>query len=371
MTTFDDMNLKENVLRGIYTYGFEHPSEIQTNGIPLLKSGSDVIAQACSGQGKSATFIIGALERVDETNPDCQAVIISPTRELALQSHTVLGHLGEYTGITSSLCIGGTTVEQVTAQIIVATPGRLLGMLQRKKLFLDTVKLLVIDEADELLTDGFIDQIRSIIEYLPVSTQMALFSATYPKGIKEYTDKFMNDPEEIFIRRENLTLSGIQQFYVDVDRDEYKFSTLCDLYQSLTISQAIIYVNSKNRIIHLHKQLNEQGYPVGLIHGSMSPTERMDIMKEFRNGDLRILLSTDLLARGIDVQQVSLVINYDLPMRTETYIHRIGRSGRYGRKGIAINFTTRRDAQTLGDLERYYHTQVNELPANLTGLFSG
>jgi superfamily II DNA/RNA helicase len=367
--SFDDMNLNDNVLRGIYTYGFEKPSEIQTQGIPILKSGQDLVAQACSGQGKSATFIIGGLERVDVNNPKCQVIILSPTRELSLQSFTILKHIGAYTGITTKLCIGGTTIEKHNSQIIVATPGRLLDMLNRKQLHLKHTKMVILDEADELLTDGFIDQLRSIINNVPESAQIALFSATYPSSIKEYTKKFMNEPKEIFIKKENLTLVGIKQYYIDVEREDYKFLTLCDLYQSLAISQAIIYVNSKNRIIQLHKQLNEQGFPVGMIHGSMKPNERMNIMKQFRNGDTRILLSTDLLARGIDVQQVSLVINYDLPKQKQNYIHRIGRSGRYGRKGVAINFVSRQDVYNLHGLEKYYHTQIVELPANLERLF--
>lgn len=373
-TSFDELSLSDPLLRGIYSIGFEKPSSIQSSAIPKILSGKDLIAQAESGTGKSGAFIIGGLQRIDHDSPKCQVIIISPTRELAMQSHSVASSISKYLKTKIALCMGGTNIrnsirELQTAQLIVATPGRLINMLEEGKIQTEDLKMLIVDEADEMLSQGFMWQLQELITgFVPNTTQITLFSATFPDDLKEVTDNFMNDPENIYVQRESLTLEGIQQFYVDVSREEYKFSTLCDLYQSLTIAQAIIYSHSKNRVQILHEKLNSQNFPASMIHGDMSQDDRTEVMKQFRSGAARILISTDLLARGIDVQQVSLVINYDLPRNKECYIHRIGRSGRFGRKGVAINLITENEVHQLHELEEYYHTQIDNLPADLKSL---
>jgi translation initiation factor 4A len=228
--------------------------------------------------------------------------------------------------------------------------------------------MIVIDEADEMLSRGFKDQIYDIFKHLPEEMQVCLFSATMPTEVLDITEKFMRNPIQILITKENLTLEGIKQFFVLVDKDEWKFDTLCDLYKTLTITQCVIFVNSKKRVDILSEQLNKKNFTVSSMHGDMDPEERSKIMKEFRSGQSRILISTDLLARGIDVHHVSLVINYDLPKVRENYIHRIGRSGRYGRKGVAINFVTQMDIKEMKDLEKFYNTTIEEMPENIADL---
>jgi translation initiation factor 4A len=374
MSTFEDLELKDNLLRGIYTYGYEIPSGIQSKAIPIIMTGNDIIAQANSGSGKTGTFVIGTLQNIDENDTNCQAIIISPTRELAMQSHEVVKCIGRYLNIKSALCIGGTNIKESinelkVAQIIIATPGRLIDMLNKQEIDSCYLKMLIIDEADEMLSTGFMWQVQDLVtDFIPKQAQIALFSATITQELRDITPRFMRNPEEIYVKQEQLTLAGIKQYYIDVSREEYKFSTLCDLYQSIRIAQAIIYSQSKSRVQNLHEKLNSQNYPVSMIHGDMSQSERSEIMKQFRNGSVRILITTDLLARGIDVQQVSLVINYDLPKSKECYIHRIGRSGRFGRKGVAINLVTESEVRHLHTIESFYQTNIEELPADLQNL---
>jgi len=372
--TFDDMNLKEDLLRGIYAYGFEKPSTIQQRGIVPIVKGFDTIAQAQSGTGKTATFTIGVLERVDLKLKSCQALILAPTRELANQSHKVVCSIGDYLNVIAHACIGGTKVSDDIemlrrgVHIVVGTPGRVFDMIERRALDVRHVKLFVLDEADEMLSRGFTDQIYDVFRKLPENVQVGLFSATMPEEVLEMTGKFMNDPKRILVKRDELTLEGIKQFYVAVEREEWKLDTLCDLYETLTITQAIIYCNARRKVDWLTEQLHSRDFTVSALHGDMDQKERELIMKEFRSGSSRVLITTDLLARGIDVQQVSLVINYDLPKDRENYIHRIGRSGRFGRKGVAINFLTGDDVRVLRDIEQFYNTQIEEMPMNVADL---
>jgi len=372
--TFDEMNLKEDLLRGIYAYGFEKPSTIQQRGIVPIVKGYDTIAQAQSGTGKTATFTIGVLERVDLSNRSCQALILAPTRELANQSHKVVCSIGDYLNVVCHACIGGTKVADDIdmlrrgVHIVVGTPGRVFDMIERRALDARHVKLFVLDEADEMLSRGFTDQIYDVFRKLPENVQVGLFSATMPDEVLEMTGKFMNDPKRILVKRDELTLEGIKQFYVAVEREEWKLDTLCDLYETLTITQAIIYCNARRKVDWLTEQLHSRDFTVSALHGDMEQRERELIMKEFRSGSSRVLITTDLLARGIDVQQVSLVINYDLPKDRENYIHRIGRSGRFGRKGVAINFIVADDVRVLRDIEQFYNTQIEEMPMNVADL---
>jgi len=372
--TFDDMTLKEDLLRGIYAYGFEKPSTIQQRGIMPIVKGFDTIAQAQSGTGKTATFTIGVLQRVDLGTKQCQALILAPTRELANQSHKVVCSIGDYLNVVCHACIGGTKVADDIdmlrrgVHIVVGTPGRVFDMIERRALDVRMVKLFVLDEADEMLSRGFTDQIYDVFRKLPENVQVGLFSATMPEEVLEMTGKFMNDPKRILVKRDELTLEGIKQFYVAVEREEWKLDTLCDLYETLTITQAIIYCNARRKVDWLTEQLHSRDFTVSALHGDMEQKERELIMKEFRSGSSRVLITTDLLARGIDVQQVSLVINYDLPKDRENYIHRIGRSGRFGRKGVAINFIVQEDVRVLRDIEQFYNTQIEEMPMNVADL---
>merc|ERR1711935_515142 len=372
--TFDEMNLKEDLLRGIYAYGFEKPSTIQQRAIVPIVKGFDTIAQAQSGTGKTATFTIGVLERVDLKMKACQALILAPTRELANQSHKVVCSIGDYLNIIAHACIGGTKVADDIdmlrrgVHVVAGTPGRVFDMIERRALDVRNVKVFVLDEADEMLSRGFTDQIYGIFKKLPETVQVGLFSATMPEEVLEMTGKFMNDPKRILVKRDELTLEGIKQFYVAVEREEWKLDTLCDLYETLTITQAIIYCNARRKVDWLTDKMSQRDFTVSAMHGEMNQTERELIMTEFRSGSSRVLVSTDLLARGIDVYQVSLVINYDLPSNRENYIHRIGRSGRFGRKGVAINFVTNEDVGILREIETFYNTKIEEMPMDVADL---
>lgn len=368
---FDDLGLKEEVLRGIYGYGFEKPSPIQQKGILPVLQGRDTIAQAQSGTGKTGAFTIATLQIVDTTSDNTQALICVHTRELAYQIFKVIESIGEWTGVKVHACCGGTAVRDDIrklkggVQIVVGTPGRVKEMMKKGFLKADYLKLFVLDEADEMLSRGFKSQIQDIFAFLPGEIQIALFSATMPPEILKLSENFMRDPARILVKKDELTLEGIKQYYVPLDKEEWKLSVLQNLYQNLEINQAIIYCNTTKKVDWLTKELKEQQFTVSSMHGEMDQVTRDLIMREFRTAATRILISTDLLARGIDVQQVSVVINYDLPLKKESYIHRIGRSGRFGRKGTAINFVTPREADFLKELQTHYNTQINELPTNL------
>jgi len=374
VTSFDDMNLRDNLLRGIYAYGFEKPSKIQQRGIMPILAGHDTIAQAQSGTGKTATFSISTLQSIDLRVEQTQALILAPTRELAQQTQKVVRALGDFLHITSHACVGGTLVRddirtlREGVQIVVGTPGRVTDMINRQVLGMNTVKLFILDEADEMLSRGFKDQIYEIFQHLPNKVQVCLFSATMPEEILEISQRFMREPVRILVKRDELTLEGIKQFYVAVEREEWKLETLCDLYETLTITQAIIYCNTRRKVDWLKDKMGQRDFTVSSMHGQMEGPERELIMKEFRSGSSRVLITTDLLARGIDVQQVSLVINYDMPGNRENYIHRIGRSGRFGRKGVAINLVSDGDVRALREIEAYYNTQVDEMPMNVADL---
>jgi len=369
--SFDDMNLDDKLLRGVYNYGFERPSIIQQTGIRPLMDKCDVIGQAQSGTGKTATFSIGMLSIIDNTSDHLQVLMVAPTRELADQIYNVISSLGSYTKTRFVKLIGGESVrnninalERKHPHIAVGTPGRILDMLEKRVLDPNHLAYLVIDEADEMLSQGFKEQIQNIITQLTEDVHIALFSATMSPEILQLTDKFMRDPVKILVKREEMTLQGIQQFYINVERDNWKFETICDIYENMTINQSIIYCNQKRNVDYLYKKLTEQHFVCSCIHGNMDYAERNQVMKKFRTGEARVLISTDLLARGIDVQQVSVVINYDLPVQIENYLHRIGRSGRFGRKGFGLNFVTEQDFPRLREIEKYYETQIEPLPSN-------
>ena len=374
--SFDDLNLKDKLLRGVYSYGFENPSAIQNKSVPVMCSGSDLIAQAQSGTGKTGSFTMGCLNSLDEDLKRTQVLIISPTHELVNQTYEVLENLGKYMDITMMKVMGGTNVNECRdglskdPQIIVGSPGRVLDMINRQYLYTDKISQVIFDEADEILSYGFKECIYNIIKCVPETTQICLFSATIPDDVLELSSKFLRNPENILVKKEALTLEGITQFFVNVKVNDWKIDVLKDLYDTINISQCIIYINSKKKLMDVHENLIKDNFPVSMIHGELSPQERKNTMNEFKSGKTRILLSTDLLSRGIDIQQLSLVINFDLPKSKETYIHRIGRSGRYGRKGVSINLVTDRDLEYMKELESFYDTEVKEMPQNIADYLS-
>lgn len=374
--SFDDLNLKSQIVRGIFGYGYESPSAIQQRAILPITEGRDVLAQAQSGTGKTATFTISALQNIDENEKATQALILAPTRELALQIQNVISHIGLYLNVTVHASIGGTSMsDDIEAfrsgvQIVVGTPGRVFDMIDRRYFKTNRIKMFILDEADEMLASGFREQIYNIFKLLPETTQVVLLSATMPQDVLEVTTKFMNNPVRILVKKDELTLEGIKQYYINVEEEAYKYDCLCDLYDSISVTQAVIFCNTRSKVENLTQKLRASNFTVSSIHADLPQSDRDTIMNEFRSGSSRILIATDLLARGIDVQQVSLVINYDLPANKENYIHRIGRGGRFGRKGVAINFVTAQDVGMMREIEKFYSTQIDEMPADIGTLFS-
>ena len=370
--SFESMELDDKILRGIFTHGFERPSDIQTKAIVPMKEGHDILAQARSGTGKTATFCIGAMTRINPSVKKMQVLVLVHTRELAQQIKSVATSLGEYLGITAYSATGGTPLREDLRAIekgvhfIVGTPGRVFDLMTRRALSRDSMRVLILDEADQMLEDRFKEQVNCILQLgFPPSCQVALFSATMPEAVLEVANKILNKPVRILVPPEEVTLDGIKQYYVKLDKEEWKYDVLCDLYKQLTISQALIYCNKRQKAEWLAEKMSAEGFPLSCIHGEMEPEERGRRMKDFRSGAVRVMISTDLLARGIDIQQISLVINYELPIQRENYIHRIGRSGRFGRKGAAINLVTEEEERALKELETHYSTTISVLPDDL------
>ena len=370
MTTFDDFELKENLLRGIYSYGFENPSDIQCKALPIINAKKDLFAQAQSGTGKTGAFTIGALNLLDDSLKKTQVLILNPTYELVNQNYDVMKAMSQYMDVNIMKVVGKTSLVECKndlkkePEIIIGTPGRVLDMISNRYLYTDNIKFLVFDEADEMLSSGFMDTIYDIIKYISKDTQICLFSATRTDETTDLSNKFLNNPELILVEHQNVTLEGIKQYKIVIN-EEWKYDTLIDIYNLLNISQCIIYINYKNKLMNLYDELKKNNYPVDCIHGEITKEDRESKLFNFKNGKTRILLSTDLLARGIDVQQLNLVINFDLPRSKETYIHRIGRSGRYGRKGVAINFVTNRDLGYLNEIEEHYKISIDDMPQNV------
>jgi len=364
--------ISPDLLRGIYAYGFENPSNIQQKSIMSIIHKRDVIAQAQSGTGKTGAFTVAALQSIDVTKAKTQVLILAPTRELAKQIYDVINGIGAMmTGLTIRLLVGGTSTAEDAAElrksaphIIVGCPGRVFDMIRRNNIQASHVHMLVLDEADEMLSAGFNDQIYNIFQYMPSDIQVVLFSATMPPELYTLTEKFMRSPVNIQVKAEQLTLEGIQQHYVGLDDDVQKYLTLKDLFKTISVSQCIIFCNSTKRVADLHEAMLFDGFPVCCIHSGMEKGERDKAYQEFKAGVHRVLISSNVTARGIDIQQVSTVINFDMPQDVHIYLHRIGRSGRWGRKGVGINFVTRRDMRIKKEIEAYYGTIITELPVN-------
>lgn len=369
---WDEFDIKPDLLRGIYGHGFEKPSPIQRKAIKPIVDGKDIIAQAQSGTGKTATFTIGSLSKVELEKNETQVLVLSPTRELSKQTANVMLSIGGMMkDLRVQVIVGGSSIDEDSAfmknnipHVIAGCPGRVYDMIRRNHINVKTVKIVVLDEADEMLSTGFKEQVYNIFQHFKNDVQVALFSATLPSYIDNITSKFMRDPVRVTVKTEQLTLEGISQYFIAVEDDMQKYATVKDLYKFMSLSQCIIYCNSVKRVSDLYDAMMEDGFPVCRIHSSMEKADRDKAFSEFRIGSSRVLISSNVTARGIDIQQVSCVINFDIPKDVHTYLHRIGRSGRWGRKGTGINLITRRDTSKLKEIEEYYSCQINELPAN-------
>jgi len=379
--SFDSMNIPEDILRGIYAKGFEKPSAIQERGIKPIMDGHDVLAQAQSGTGKTGTFVIGTLTRIDPLLKKVQVLILVPVRELAQQIEGVAKDIGKFMnnkeGISVYSATGGTPLrDDVRAiekgcQILIGTPGRIYDLMNRNILTRDYIRVLVFDEADQMLEDRFKEQSICILQKgFPANTQVALFSATMDNDVIDVANKILKKPVRILVDAAQVPLDGIKQLYVELDKEDWKFDVLSDLYQQLNISQALIYCNKRQKADWLAEKMGQQGFPLSVIHGEMDVEERKSRMSAFRAGTVRVMISTDMLARGIDVQQVSLVINYELPVQKENYIHRIGRAGRFGRKGVTINLISPEDKRQKEAIEEHWKVLMQPLPKDLAGVMS-
>jgi len=372
MNSFDELDIDSDILRGIYAYGFEKPSPIQKKAIKPIIAGRDIIAQAQSGTGKTATFSIGALSIVDLKENNTQVLVLSPTRELTTQTAKVMSSIGSMmNGLRVQTLFGGSSIEEhssffkkTSPHIICGCPGRVYDMIRRDNITTKQIKLIILDEADEMLSSGFKEQVYNIFQHFNNDVQIALFSATLSEQITPIINKLMRNPVRITMKAEMLTLEGISQFFVAVEDDRQKYLVLKDMFSAISVSQCIIYCNSVKRVADLFEAMYEDGFPVCCIHSGMDTKERDKSFNEFKNGSCRVLISSNVTSRGIDIQQVSTVINFDIPKDIHTYLHRIGRSGRWGRKGVGINFITRRDVNKLKEIEEYYVCQINEMPSN-------
>ena len=375
---WEDLDINQKLLRGIFAYGFEKPSPIQQKAIKPLIDKRDIVAQAQSGTGKTATFTIGALANIDTKENITQVLVLSPTKELTIQTAKVFEGLSiMMDNVRIQTLYGGSFIEENSSfsnrnipHVICGCPGRVFDMMRRDKISSKQIKLIILDEADEMLSDGFKEQVYNIFQYLSNDVQVALFSATLPDGINSIIDKIMRDPVKISVKREMLTLEGIKQFLVAVDDDRQKYNTLKTLFSFLSVSQCIIYCNSIKRVQDLYEAMMEDEFPVCRIHSNMEKNERENAFNDFKVGKSRVLISSNVTSRGIDIQQVSIVINFDLPKCVNNYLHRIGRSGRWGRKGVGINFITRRDVSKIKEIEQHYSTQIEEMPAEFSFLSS-
>jgi len=372
-SSFDELeNIDKNILRGIFSYGFEKPSPIQRKAIKPIIAKRDIVAQAQSGTGKTATFSIGALSLIDLKDNNTQVLVLSPTRELTIQTAKVMSSIGSMMdGLRVQTLFGGSSVEdysgfnkRVSPHIICGCPGRVHDMMRRGNITTKTIKLIILDEADEMLSQGFKEQVYNIFQYFNNDIQVALFSATLSEEIQPIINKIMRNPVKITMKAEMLTLDGISQFFVAVEDDRQKYLILKDTFSAISLSQCIIYCNSVKRVADLYEAMREDGFPVCCVHSNMDNKDRDAAFNEFKSGSCRVLISSNVTARGIDVQQVSTVINFDVPKDVHTYLHRIGRSGRWGRKGVGINFITRRDIPKIKEIEEYYACEINEMPSN-------
>ncbi|KAL6494030.1 Envelope glycoprotein gp160 [Orobanche gracilis] len=366
---FEDYFLKRELLMGIFEKGFERPSPIQEESIPIALTGSDILARAKNGTGKTAAFCIPALEKIDQDKNVIQVVILVPTRELALQTSQVCKELGKHLKIEVMVTTGGTSLKDdimrlyQPVHLLVGTPGRVLDLANKGLCVLNDCSMLVMDEADKLLSPEFQPSIEQLIHFLPKNRQILMFSATFPVTVKFFKDRYLRKPYIINLMDE-LTLKGITQFYAFVE-ERQKVHCLNTLFSKLQINQSIIFCNSVNRVELLAKKITELGYSCFYIHARMLQDHRNRVFHDFRNGSCRNLVCTDLFTRGIDIQAVNVVINFDFPKNSETYLHRVGRSGRFGHLGLAVNLITYEDRFNLYRIEQELGTEIQQIPPHI------
>ena len=370
---FDSLKLNENLLKGVYLHGFTQPSKIQIKGISSINTGKDCILQSQSGTGKTATYLLGVMNRLDPEEKTCQGIIITPTRELADQVHNVAEDLAKYTEYKIAKCIGGTDVSKnrtdlKTSSVVVGTLGRIYHMISEKKINIHKLKFIVLDEADEILSDGISEKLQNIFEKAPSGIQVVLISATMSINVFNASKKFTHEPIKILLKNNEVVVNLISQFYLDVETEDLKFDTLLDLYNLVSTSQAIIFCNTIRKVEWLEQNLKQNNFAITVIHSNMSQPERDSVVKNFRDGKTRLLLTTDLLSRGIDIPQVNMVVNFDLPPNKETYVHRIGRCGRFDKKGVAITMvkmTDPTDVKTFNRMKHFYKMDIKEMPDSI------
>lgn len=367
--SFEDLGLKRELLMGIFEAGFETPSPIQAESIPKAATGRDILARAKNGTGKTGAFVIPTLQKVKPKVNKIQALILVPTRELALQTSQVVRMLSKHMGIQVMVTTGGTSLRDDILRlhdpvhVLVGTPGRVLDLASRKLATFEGCETFVMDEADKMLSREFVVLIDQILSFFPPQYQKMLFSATYPESVREFTARHLRNPVEINLMDE-LTLKGITQYYAFVE-EKQKLHCLNTLFSKLQINQAIIFCNSTNRVELLAKKITELGASCYYSHARMPQADRNKVFHEFRQGNVRNLVCSDLLTRGIDIQAVNVVINFDFPKKAETYLHRIGRSGRFGHYGIAINLINWEDRHALFQIERELGTEIKPIPAEI------
>lgn len=366
---FEDYYLKRELLMGIFEKGFEKPSPIQEEAIPIILAGKDVLARAKNGTGKTAAFIIPCIEKTDPANKNIQILILVPTRELALQTSAIVKEISKHLKIEVMVTTGGTNLRDdimrlySPVHIVVGTPGRIHDLADKGIANLSNVGTIVMDEADKLLSPEFQDVLESLIAKCKPDRQICLFSATFPVAVKGFKDKFLSNAYIINLMDE-LTLRGITQYYAFVE-EKQKVHCLNTLFAKLEINQSIIFCNSVNRVELLAKKITELGYSCFYIHAKMRQPDRNRVFHEFRNGATRHLVCSDLFTRGIDIQSVNVVVNFDFPRTAETYLHRIGRSGRFGHLGLAINLITYEDRFSLYKIEQELSTEIKPIPPQI------
>jgi len=370
---FDSLNLNADLLKGVYLHGFTQPSKIQIKGISSINTGKDCILQSQSGTGKTATYLLGIMNRLDSEEKGCQGIVITPTRELAGQVHDVASDLTKYTNYKIAKCTGGSDLNQnrtdlKTSSVVVGTLGRICHMINEKKINIHKIKFIVLDEADDLLSDGISEKLQEIFDKAPSGIQVILISATMSINVFNASKQFMHDPIKVLLKNNEVIVDLISQFYLDIENEEYKFDTLLDLYNLISTSQAIIFCNTIRKVEWLEQNLKQNNFPITVIHSNMTQSERDNVVKDFRDGKTRLLLTTDLLSRGIDIPQVNMVINYDLPPNKETYVHRIGRCGRFDKKGVAITMVKMADpidTKTFNKMKHFYKMDIKEMPESV------
>jgi translation initiation factor 4A len=370
--SFDDMDLSDNLLRGIYSYGFERPSLIQQRSIQAMVTGRHLVGQACAGSGKTAAYATAALQRIDFDAQVTQVLLLAPGRELVLQIQKVFLALGDYLGLRCHACLGGTSVRddidrlRRRQHIVVGTPGRIEDMISKRHLRTGKVKMIIIDEVDSLLSSpNDRNKTFGILNTLPRGVQTCLFSTTVTPEIVQSLERRMPKALKVLFSKSELIPESIKHFYIDIEREEWKFDTLCDLYETMTQTQTLCFFTSRRKVDYIAEQMCKRDFTISCFHAELDQKERDLVMREFRSGSSRVLLTTSLLARGIDVQQVSLVINYDIPSSSAEYLHQAGRCARFGRKGVVINLAVSNDINTLKNFGDMYEIMIEEMPIDI------